>query len=136
MNFVRDDRPPIVRQLPRCNAQLLHIAHPNATFSCDFCGTGKRNEKRYRVVTPRLLVFFQMLSIRVVTIFVLLVLISAESKNGSYIRGEKVNPAYRIVNGNNHVDPKNEILEFQMVKRLSGSKPAQEGAGFRRTAWF
>ncbi len=116
----------MMRQLSRCNVWLRDelIAHPNGTFSCDFCRTEKRNKKRYRVVTPSLEVFFQMLSLRVVIIFVLFVLIKAENKNGSYIRGEKVNPAYRIVSGNNHVDPKNEILEFQTVKRLSGSKPA------------
>ena len=118
-----------------CNCLIDCVSWPRVLLW--FCPD--RTSKRKKIpscYTPRLLFFFQMLSIRVVILFVLLVLTKAENKNGSYIRGEKVNPAYRIVNGNNPVDPKNEILEFQSVKRLSGSKPAQEGAGFRRTAWF
>jgi hypothetical protein len=81
-------------------------------------------------------IFFQMLSIYVVLVLVLLVLTKADNKSINYIRGEKVNPAYRIVTANNHADPKNEILEFQTVKRHPGSKPAQEGAGIKRPAWF
>jgi len=83
-----------------------------------------------------------MMSIRVVLLLVvLIVLTKAENKSGNYIRGEKVNPASRIINGGNnniHTDPqkKDDVLEFQMVKRLSGSKPLQEGAGFKRAAWF
>lgn len=77
-----------------------------------------------------------MLSIRVVLLLVVVVFTKAENKNNNYIRGEKVNPAYRIVSENNHGDRKNEILEFQTVRRLSGSHPIQEGTGFKRTAWF
>lgn len=109
----------------------------------------KRNEKDTKSqLRPRLL---QMLSIR--TIFLLALFLFAtrttvadeQQNKHQYIRGEKVNPASRAVNTNekknNHAsDPtsKNDVLEFQAMKRLSGSKPAQEeGARFKqRTTWF
>lgn len=80
-----------------------------------------------------------MFSIRLALLLVLLVLTQAESKkNNNYIRGEKVNPASRIVNGGSHegIDNKNDLLEFQTVTRLSGSQPAQDGAKFKKTQWF
>mmetsp|Transcript_47821 Transcript_47821/g.133183 ORF Transcript_47821/g.133183 Transcript_47821/m.133183 type:complete len:80 (-) Transcript_47821:262-501(-) len=79
-----------------------------------------------------------MFSIRLVLILSLLVLTQAETNKNNYIRGERVNPASRIVNGKNHEggDSNNDLLEFQMVKRVSGSKPAQDEAKFKGGHWF
>jgi hypothetical protein len=66
-----------------------------------------------------------MLNIRLVLFLIFLVLIQAEANN--YIRGEKLNPASRIVSGtsnNNGSEPTVEKNnEFQAVKRRS--KPVQ-----------
>jgi hypothetical protein len=72
-----------------------------------------------------------MLNIRLVLFLIFLVIIQAEANN--YFRGVKLNPASRIVNGksNNNgsaeptIEKNNDTIEFQAVKRVSGSKPVQ-----------
>jgi len=78
-----------------------------------------------------------MLIIRLVLIFTIsLVLVQAEPNN--YIRGEKVNPASRIINNGKSqhvsetVDKENDIIEFHSLTRFSGSKPVQEGLQYRK----
>jgi hypothetical protein len=83
-----------------------------------------------------------MLNIRLVLFLIFFVLIQAEANK--YIRGEKLNPAFRIVTGksNNHgseppIEKNNDTIEFQSVKRLSGSKPVQGASpgGNQRRQW-
>ena len=79
-----------------------------------------------------------MLSIRLVLCVILLLFVQAESYN--YIRGEKVNPAgaSRIVLSSSQQQQqsnKDEILEFQSVKKVSGSKPVQDTSPKRRRGW-
>jgi hypothetical protein len=83
-----------------------------------------------------------MLNIRLLLFLIFLVLIQAEANN--YIRGEKLNPASRIVSGtsnNNGSEPtiekNNDTIEFLAVERLSGSKPVQGASpgGNQRPQW-
>ena len=100
----------------------------------------EKGKKRYRDSTPLSAFFSSMFNVRLVLLLVLLVHVQADSRNNNYIRGEKVNPASRIVNGKNHEAPdrnaSNDILEFQTVTRLPGSQPAQDGPRIKRAQWF
>lgn len=63
-----------------------------------------------------------MLSIRLVLCFILIVLVQAEAN--AYTRGEKVNPASRVVNGESTTgSSNNDVLEFHSVKKVSGIQP-------------
>lgn len=100
----------------------------------------EKEKKRYRDSTPLSAFFSSMFNVRLVLLVVLLVHVQADSRNNNYIRGEKVNPASRIVNGKNHEAPEknasNDLLEFQTVTRLPGSQPAQDGPRYKRAQWF
>ena len=92
--------------------------------------------KRYRSPPHLLPLQPSMFSIRLALLLVLLVLTQADSNKNNYIRGEKVNPASRIVNGKHDTShTKNDLLEFVTVTRLTGSKPVQDGAKFKKTQW-
>jgi hypothetical protein len=75
-----------------------------------------------------------MLSIRLLLLSIILVLVQAEPNN--YIRGKKINPASRTINGNQKSEQnKNDgmLAEFQTVRRMSGSKPLpKNGPNYRK----
>jgi len=75
-----------------------------------------------------------MLNLRLVLCLVFLAL--AEANNSNYIRGEKVNPASRVINEKSDVGARNDILEFRKVERLTGSKPVQNTQRSPKTHWF
>jgi hypothetical protein len=63
-----------------------------------------------------------------------------QARANNYIRGERVNPAFRIINGKStpgseSTEKNNDILEFHSVKRVSGSKPVQDVPKYRKAQW-
>lgn len=89
-----------------------------------------------------------MFSVRLFLCLVLILLVQVESNN-NYIRGERVSPASRVTQRNNDRTWKNgpenknnsnerneDMLEFQTVKRLTGSKPIKEGSRPNAAQWF
>ena len=90
-----------------------------------------------------------MFSIRLVLFLFLLVLIQADANNhnNNYFRGERIIPASsRVTNGGSpNTAPNNgaskpyqvpEVLEFQSVKKVAGSKPAKGASNpHRRRAY-